>query len=267
MCRFGGFQFDVCEGAAEAYRQIGSTFNSLARRAMHGSKDKVSANTFAPGIAAILVAAAIAAAGEARSEPIEAMKVDLPAGSYTLDKAHSTLIFRVNHIGFSYYTVEFKTFDAKLELDPANPEAASLSAIIDPRSLDLPAPPKGFLDKLLGAKWLDAAKFPAITFRSTKIELIAPNQARIEGKLALHGVRRLVTLEATFNGGYRGHPLDPQARIGFSATGSLKRSDFGIAEGIPPPGTTMGVGDSVEFLIETEFNGPPLEAAAQPSAP
>jgi polyisoprenoid-binding protein YceI len=211
----------------------------------------------------LAVAGALAAAGEARSAPIKAMKVDLPAGSYTLDKSHSTLIFRVNHIGFSYYTAEFKTFDAKLEIDPANPASAKLNASIDPRSLDLPAPPKGFLDTLLGAKWLDAVKFPAITFRSTKVELTAPNKARIVGELALHGVKQPVMLEATFNGGYRGHPLDPQARVGFSAKGSLKRSAFGISEGIPAPGTTMGVGDSVEFVIETEFNGPPLKAAAK----
>jgi polyisoprenoid-binding protein YceI len=221
------------------------------------------ANTFARGVTALVVAAALAAAGEARSAPIKAMKVDLPAGSYTLDKAHSTLIFRVSHIGFSYYTAEFKSFDAKLELDPANPATAKLSASVDPRSLDLPAPPKGFLDTLLGAKWLDAASFPAITFRSTKVELTAPNKARIVGELSLHGIKQPATLEATFNGGYRGHPLDPQARIGFSAKGTLKRSAFGIAEGLPPPGTTMGVSDSVAFVIETEFNGPPLKAAAK----
>lgn len=67
-----------------------------------------------------------------------------------------------------------------------------------------------------------------------------------------------MALDVTFNGGYAGHPMDPQSRIGFSARGVLKRSEFGMAYGIPAEGTTMGVSDAVEVLIEAEFNGPPL---------
>jgi polyisoprenoid-binding protein YceI len=63
-------------------------------------------------------------------------------------------------------------------------------------------------------------------------------------------------LEASFNGGYAGHPMDPHARIGFSAHGVFKRSDFGISAGIPALGTTMGVGDEVNVTIEAEFSGP-----------
>jgi polyisoprenoid-binding protein YceI len=55
--------------------------------------------------------------------------------------------------------------------------------------------------------------------------------------------------------------MDPQARVGFSAHGSFKRSDFGIAYAVPAPGTTMGVGDLIDFSIEAEFTGPPLAAA------
>lgn len=77
------------------------------------------------------------------------------------------------------------------------------------------------------------------------------------GDLTLHGVTRPVTLRVRFNGGYAGHPLDPGgARIGFSATGTVFRSDFGIVLGIPEPGTTIGVGDAVSIRIETEFVNP-----------
>jgi len=69
----------------------------------------------------------------------------------------------------------------------------------------------------------------------------------------------------TFNGGYRGHPYDPNARVGFSAKGTLKRSEFGVAYGIPEPGTTMGVSDEVRITIEAEFSGPPM--ANPPPAP
>ena len=81
---------------------------------------------------------------------------------------------------------------------------------------------------------------------------------RVRGDLTLHGVTRPIVLEATFNGGYAGHPMDPNARIGFSAQGTLKRSEFGRAQGIPAPGTTMGVSDEVNVVIEAEFTGPPL---------
>jgi polyisoprenoid-binding protein YceI len=185
-------------------------------------------------------------------------KTDAPAGLYKLDKAHANLEFRVSHIGFSNYTARFANFDAELQLDPANPTASSVTATIDPRSLTLPAPPKGFLDELLNEKWLGAAKFPQMAFKSTKVELTSPNTARITGDLTLKGVTLPVTLDATFNGGYAGNAYEPAARIGISAKGSLKRADFGVKEGIPPPGSTMGVSDNVDIIIEAEFMGPPL---------
>lgn len=72
-----------------------------------------------------------------------------------------------------------------------------------------------------------------------------------------------VTLHATFGGSYEGHPMDPAARVGFSAHGTLKRSSFGIGIGIgiPAPGSTMGVFDGVTIDIETEFTGPALAPA------
>ncbi|KRA62332.1 hypothetical protein ASD79_22305 [Caulobacter sp. Root655] len=195
----------------------------------------------------------------------------VPAGDYKLDKAHASLVFKVNHLGFSHYTARFADFDASLKFDPANPAASSIEATIDPRSLDLPAPPAGFKTDLTGPQWLDAAKYPAITFRSTKVEVTGANTAKITGDFTLHGVTKPVTLEAAFNGGYAGHPMDPHARIGFSAHGMFKRSEFGMGFGVPAPGTTMGVSDEVDVAIEAEFSGPPLatapaaaEAAAKP---
>lgn len=182
----------------------------------------------------------------------------MPAGTYHLDKSHASLVFTVSHIGFSDYTMSFDIFDATLELDPAHPEQGRVTAIIDPRSLDLPSPPEGFTATLLGENWLNTLAFPRITFTSTKIERTGENTANIYGDLELLGVKKPVILHATFNGGYAGHPMDPNARIGFSATGSFKRSDFGMTYGIPEPGTTMGVGDEINVMIETEFSGPAL---------
>jgi polyisoprenoid-binding protein YceI len=202
----------------------------------------------------------VSTAATRETAPIAAAQIDVPAGGYTLDKAHASLIFRVDHLGFSKYTGRFATFDAKLVFDPRNPTASSVTATIDPNSLQVENPPAGFLDSLRGPEWLNTVRFPQLTFHSKRVELTGRRSARIVGELNLHGVTQPVTLDATFNGGYAGHPMDPHARIGFSAKGAFNRSAFGIAFGIPAPGTTMGVGDKVEVVIEAEFNGPALVA-------
>lgn len=226
------------------------------------------------GLAALMLAGGLAACAPPAAKKAEAPAApaaekpaapQVPAGDYSLDKSHASLTFTVNHLGFSHYTAQFTDFDAKLRFDPANPAASTIEASINPRSLDLPAPPAGFKAELTGPSWLDAAKYPTITFRSTKVEVTGADTAKITGDFSLHGVTKPVVLEATFNGGYAGHPMDPNARIGFSAHGTFKRSEFGIGYGVPAPGSTMGVSDAVEVTIETEFSGPPL-ATAPPAA-
>lgn len=192
-------------------------------------------------------------------------KADIPAGDYTLDKSHSTLVFRVSHLGFSNYTAAFGSFDAKLKFDQNNAGVSALEATIDPKSLTIPSPPEGFLAELTGANWLNTATYPAITFKSTKVETTGPDTGKVTGDLTLHGITKPVVLDVTYNGGYAGHPMDPHARVGFSAKGTFKRSDFGIAYGVPAPGTTMGVGDEVQVIIETEFSGPALATSPAPA--
>ena len=181
-----------------------------------------------------------------------------PAGQYYLDKAHTSVTFRVSHMGFSRYTARFGRVDGRLQFDPAHPSAMRVEANIDPTSLEVNTPPAGFHDQLMGKGWFEAAKFPQITFKSTKVELTGPHAAKVTGALSLHGVTKPVVLEVTYNGGYPPSSFDPGgARVGFSAHGVLKRSAFGISQGVPAPGSTMGVGDDVDIAIETEFNSKP----------
>jgi|CXWL01.1.fsa_nt_gi polyisoprenoid-binding protein YceI len=218
-------------------------------------------------ILAIFVALALASCAQPAATLADEAGVvhDAPAGEYRLDPSHADLSFRVNHIGMSMYTARFTDFDATLQFDPQNPGAMRVEATIDVGSLALPSPPEGFAEQMLGPQWFDAAQFPQMTFRSTAVERTGANTARVTGDLTLHGITKPVTLAARFNGGYAGHPADPHGRIGFSAHGVLQRSDFAIAYGIPPEGSTMGVFDEVEFVIEAEFNGPPL--AQLPTSP
>jgi polyisoprenoid-binding protein YceI len=215
---------------------------------------KTSLRAVAAAFAFVVLCGSPAFAAETEVPAVSTAPV--PGGTYRLDKPHASLIFRVSHIGFSNYTGRFATFDATLDIDPADPAAAKLEATIDPASLAVENPPAGFLDSLLGPDWFDVVKFPAMTFRSTKIEMTGDDTARVTGDLTLHGVTLPVAFDATFNGGYASHPFEPNARIGFSARGGLSRSAFGIAYGVPEEGSTMGVGDAVEFIIEAEFTGP-----------
>jgi polyisoprenoid-binding protein YceI len=216
------------------------------------------ATTFAL-VALTVATCALAADSKPAADAVpSASTAPVPAGAYKLDKAHATLLFRVDHLSFSRYTARFTRFDAQLQFDPANPATSSVKVTVDPRSIDADGAPAGFMATLAGKEWLDADKYPEITYQSSKVERVGQNGLRINGNLTLHGVTKPVTLNGTYNGGYAGHPFDPNARIGFSATGKLKRSDFGVAYGIPAPGTTMGVSDEVEMIIEAEFSGPPL---------
>ena len=183
------------------------------------------------------------------------------AGVYTLDKHHASLVFAADHLGFSNYVGQFTRFDATLTIDPADPEAATLTATVDPTSLTIPTPPEGFLETLLGPDWFNTAAFPEITFTSTQIVQTGPADAEVTGNLTFMGATLPVTFSARFNGAYPGYPpYDPGARAGFHAAGSLSRSAFGMTYGLPPEGSTMGVGDTVKFWIDAEFTGPPTEA-------
>lgn len=208
----------------------------------------------AAAVSLLLTAAASAAAAQQPSAPPAP-----PAGVYKVDPAHASVNFRISHLGLSHYTARFTRFGAELTFDPARSAAQSVTARIDARSLqtNYPEPAKLDFDAQIEKQFLQADKFPEIAFRSTRVEVTGPKTARVTGELTLHGVTRPVVLEATFNGGYGENAFDPSgSRVGFSAHGSFRRSEFGITYGLPPPGTSFGVGDEIEVAIEAEFSRP-----------
>jgi len=213
------------------------------------------------GLAACTAASsppAPAAPGEIIPDP--ALANGAGAGVYTLDRHHASLVFAVDHLGFSNYVGQFTRFDATLTIDPADPEAATLTATVDPTSLTIPTPPEGFLAELLGPQWFNTAAFPEIRFASTSVRQTSAREAEVTGDLTFLGATLPVTFQTRFNGAYEGFPpYDPNARAGFHAAGSLSRAAFGMTYGLPPEGSTMGVGDEVKFWIDAEFTGPPAE--------
>jgi polyisoprenoid-binding protein YceI len=179
-----------------------------------------------------------------------------PAGTYHIERGHTRVLFQVSHLGLSGYTALFTDYAATLTFDPENPAAMTLTATIEAASVEThyPDPALDFNAVVAGPEFLDAGQFPQITFASTSVTVTGDNTADVTGDLTLHGVTKPVTLQVTYNGGYGQTDFDPGgARIGFSATGQMLRSDFGIAYGVPAPGTDFGVSDEVKIIIEAEF--------------
>jgi len=168
----------------------------------------------------------------------------MPAGVYVIDPHHASLIGSVSHFGRSTYVFRFDKFDASYDYDPAAPDAARLTVSIDVNSLDT-----GWdtADKEFSREFAGAAKTPVATFVSTSISHTGAAGV-VTGDLTLNGVTRPVSLAVTFNG-YG--PLGPMGilgkKAGFSATGVVKRSDFGLTKYVP------AVGDDITLQINAEF--------------
>ena len=92
----------------------------------------------------------------------------VPRGAYEIDKLHTSVIFRVSHLGFSSFTGRFTRFDAKLDFDPRKLASSRVDVVIDPTSVTADNVPKDFLSMLAGDAWLDAARNPEIAFRSRR---------------------------------------------------------------------------------------------------
>jgi len=187
--------------------------------------------------------------------------ISAPAGRYEMDPNHSTLQFRIGHLGLSHYVVRFTTFDVALKLDPANPSASSVEVTVDPTSVrtdypgDYPANHPGSpfqswdQDLAQSPKFFNAKQYPQITFKSTKVEQAEPGELRVTGDLTLLGKTHPVTLDATLVGSAAAHPVIQRGAIGFSATGTFNRSTFGMTHLLQPP----LVGDAVTVQFEGEF--------------
>lgn len=167
-----------------------------------------------------------------------------PAGTYVLEKTHASITFKVNHMGFADYVMRFNDFDATITLDPKAPEKSSVKATINPASLD--SNNAKLTEHTSSKDFLNVMTFPTITFTSKKIEKTGANTGKIYGDLNLLGVVKPVVLDTTFVGGGE-HMMMKKYDIGFKATTTVKRSEFGMNYGIGM------VGDDVAVEINAEF--------------
>lgn len=170
----------------------------------------------------------------------------MPAGQYVIDKTHASIIGRVGHHGFSAYTFRFDRFDASYSYDPKAPTAAKLTVTIDLTSMNTGL---AKADEEFPKKFLASDKFPTATFVSRTISPSTGGKGQVLGDLTLGGVTKPVTLDVAYNG--YGAGAGGGLRSGFSATTTIKRSDFGLGV------LTQMIGDEVSLAIEAEFTPKP----------
>jgi polyisoprenoid-binding protein YceI len=169
-----------------------------------------------------------------------------PSGSYAMETRHSQVLFAIPHLGITNYHGRFDRLSGSLKFDATAPEKSTVTATIDMTSIDTPS--HELMGELMGAGVFNTAQFPAATFKSTAIAVTGPNTGTITGDLTLHGVTKAVTLNATF-GGTTTDPFSGADDIGFHATATVNRKDFGISGMV----WDRIVGDEVQITIEAMF--------------
>ena len=127
----------------------------------------------------------------------------MPAGLYQAEQSHTSLTWKVSHMGLSNYTARFSDVKADLNFDPKNLENSTLSAVVNPASVktDYPYLEKEDFDKKLAedSGWFNAVKFPEITYVSTSIEKTSETTGIMHGDLTFLGVTKARPLAVTFN--------------------------------------------------------------------
>jgi polyisoprenoid-binding protein YceI len=191
---------------------------------------------------AILAAALVGCmAGPALANATNQDPAKVPAGAYELDKAHASLVMKIRHMGFSGYTMRFNGLSGGFTYDPATWPATRVTISIDPRSIDTE---NAIFNKQV-AGYFEPDKYPAILFNGSGVTG-EDGKGTLSGDLTFHGVTKPVTLDVVFNGSGPGL-LGAGTRMGFSGTGHIKRSDFGVNN------MRQFAGDDVDLSFEVEF--------------
>ena len=181
--------------------------------------------------------------------------ITIASGTYKMDPAHTMVLAQWNHLGFSNPSANFDDVSGTIQWNADNPSASTVEVVIPMSGL------RSFSDDfdkhLTSADFFDAPNFPDARFKSTSVTAAGPNSYTVVGDLTIKDVTKPVTLDVTVNGAGE-HPMAKMQAVGFDATGTIKRSDYGVGAYAP------AVSDDVKLRITTEAM---LEAPATAAAP
>lgn len=167
--------------------------------------------------------------------------------TYKIDPAHSGAEFVARHMMISNVRGGFTKVEGTLEYDPANVAATKIDAVIDASSIDTRDAQRN--EHLKSADFLDVAKFPTITFSSTKVQAAGDGELKVTGDLTIHGVTKEVVLAVD---GPTAEAKDPfgNVRAGASAKTKIKRSDFGLTWNAVLEAGGLMVGDELKLELD-----------------
>jgi polyisoprenoid-binding protein YceI len=173
-----------------------------------------------------------------------------PSGSYVNDPGHTRFLWRIEHLGLTNYTARINNVDIRLDFDANDVASSSVTAVIDPASVDTGYVGEEDFDAKIATNEsiLNAAAYPTIEFASSTIEKTGPSTLTVSGTLTLLGVTRPVTLDVVLSGSTEEHPFAKVPALGFAATATVDRTEFGLdfLSG-------RGLGDLLEIEIQAEF--------------
>lgn len=166
----------------------------------------------------------------------------------SIDTTHSEIGFTVRHMVFAKVRGQFKSWSATLAFDASDPSKSAVTAEIDVASIDTREDKRD--GHLRSPDFFDAEKFPKMTFQSTRVAKAGDGRFTLTGALTLHGVTKEVTLDVEQTGAGK----DPwgNQRLGFSAKGTLLRSEFGLTWNQTLETGGLLVSDKIDLDIDVE---------------
>lgn len=181
-------------------------------------------------------AAVVGLASTAQAEP----------RTFEVDPSHTNILFTISHFGYSNMIGQFQELAGEFTFDKDAPETSQVSLTIQADSLDTDHEKRD--EHLKGPDFLNAGEYPTITFESTDIEVTGESTGKLTGDLTMHGRTRPVTMDVTFNR-MAPHPIpayDGVLVAGFSARGTIERSEWGVSAYAP------NISDEMKLIIEVE---------------
>jgi polyisoprenoid-binding protein YceI len=167
---------------------------------------------------------------------------------WNIDPSHSGVHFTVRHMVISKVRGSFDRWQGSVDFDAANPAASKVSVRIEAASINTREEKRD--QHLRSPDFFDVEKFPALTFESTKVEKLGDAEYRVTGDLTIHGVTRSVTLATEALGGGK----DPwgNERLGFAATTTINRKDFGLNWNQVLEAGGVLVGEKIEIALDIQ---------------
>ena len=169
--------------------------------------------------------------------------------TWSIDPAHSHVEFAVKHLMIATVKGRFGVVQGTARTDDSDPSRGGVEVEIDADSIDTRQAQRDA--HLKSADFFDVEKFPKLTFKSTRIHDVSGDDFKLTGDLTIHGVTRPVTLDVTSEG--RGKDPWGGDRAGFSATGKIKRSEFGLTWNQVLETGGFAVGDDIKISLDVEL--------------